>query len=57
MAASSYLPLLGGILKALFTTRPTETTEVIVRDDGKVEVKPAKEKELAGSGAHSSRGA
>ena len=42
------LRLAEGILKALFTTSPTEATEVIVKDDGQIVVKPAKDTEHVG---------
>ncbi len=32
-----------GIIKAIFTTRPTNASKVIVHDDGEVEVKAADE--------------
>jgi hypothetical protein len=35
--------LAGGILKALFTTSPTEATEVVITLDGETVVRPASE--------------
>jgi hypothetical protein len=38
-----HLRLAEGVVKALFTTSPTKATEVIVKDDGRLVVRPAQD--------------